>query len=473
MPAQDVIDKAHRELDSLSETSSDAFAAERNRRFRRILAHHGRNERNSSYAALLRSHGLDPKRNLPADVADVERLPLVDRQFLLEADYAGHPAVPAAEVADRVRTSGTTSGVPLRFPMSFATRRRIYPELLMRSFVLLGAGHVLLEHSYHIANFSLDGESKNGTEVLFPETRRVLGERVRVGSTRAPLEEHLRILAEHRPRYSCTSPHVYLNLLARAQERGIDLADCSLEYFLGGGAPLLGDDYRRLMDGLGLRRAAMTYVSNETGLMGAQRFDGGPYALFDDDYLIEVLDDRGHHVAPGARGRIAVTSFATDAFPLIRYLIGDTATYLGHDDMFPNATAIAEVGRAVGAIIGDAKISFEEIGRMAYEMTLRGAPVLAVQLARRKTIDGRDQLILRVESPLQDVDRLTAAALAVMRLNHDLEERLFSGDGMATLPPPLIEVYRPGELRAGQFKLRPFVDESHLDAIGRPARRSA
>ena len=76
---------------------------------------------------------------MPTDLAEVERLPLVDRQFLREADYAGRPAAPVEWVANLVRTSGTTSGVPLSFPVSLATRRRIYPELLLRSFVLIGA----------------------------------------------------------------------------------------------------------------------------------------------------------------------------------------------------------------------------------------------------------------------------------------------------------------------------------------------
>jgi hypothetical protein len=123
---------------------------------------------------------------------------------------------------------------------------------------------------------------------------------------------------------------------------------------------------------------------------------------------------------------------------------------------------IAEIGRTVGAIIGGAKISFEEIGRMAHEMTLRGVPALAVQLARRKTVDGRDQLVMRVESPQEDVAHISEVALAVLRLNHHLEEALFSGDENPLIPLPLIEVYRPGELRKDQFKLPAFVDESHL-----------
>jgi len=448
MSGQEIISKAYQELESLSETSAAAFDGERNGRFRRLLEHHVHNRRNTAYANLWRSHGLDPVRDVAVDLADVERLPLVDRDFLKDADYAGRPAVPDDQVANRVATSGTTTGVPLTFPISFATRTRVYPELLMRCFVLIGAGDLLLDHSYHIAHYShgtklppgeiKPGTSLTGTSILFSETRRLLGDRVMVGDTRAPLEEHLRVFAEHRPRYSCSSPHVYLNILAAA--------------------PLVREDYARLKSGLGLRRAALTYVSNETGLMGAQRVDEGAYTLFDDIYLVEVLDDRGRHVAPGERGRIAVTSFAADAFPLIRYLIGDAATYLGRDPAFPNATAITEISRTAGAIVGNAKISFDEIGRMPHEMLLRGVPVLAVQLARRKTDDRRDQLIVRLESVLQDRARINEAAVAVLRLNRQVESLLNGNE----VPMPMIEVYPPGALRMGQFKLRPFVDETQL-----------
>ncbi len=231
MSGQEVINKAYREVESLSQAPADAFAAERNRRFRRLLEHHVHNMRNTAYTELWQSHGLDP-HDVPTDLAEVERLPLVDRQFLKEADYAGHPAVTDERVANRVATSGTTTGVPLTFPISFATRKRIYPELLVRSFALSRAGDVLLDPSYLIAHFS-PREIKTGTSIAFSETHKLLGERVIVGSTRSPLEEHLRVLEEHRPRYSFTSPHVYLNLLAIAHERGIDLSHCSLEYFLG------------------------------------------------------------------------------------------------------------------------------------------------------------------------------------------------------------------------------------------------
>ena len=69
---------------------------------------------------------------------------------------------------------------------------------------------------------------------------------------------------------------------------------------------------------------------------------------------------------------------------------------------------------------------------------------------------------MRVESPLEDVAHISEVALTVLRLNHHLEEALFRDDENPLLPLPLIEVYRPGELRKDQFKLPAFVDESHF-----------
>jgi hypothetical protein len=79
---------------------------------------------------------------------------------------------------------------------------------------------------------------------------------------------------------------------------------------------------------------------------------------------------------------------------------------------------------------------------------------------------------MRVESPQKDVALISEVALAVLRLNHHLEEALFSGDENPLIPLPLIEVYQPGELRKDQFKLPAFVDESHLAAIEGSAKQS-
>jgi phenylacetate-coenzyme A ligase PaaK-like adenylate-forming protein len=465
LSSQEHIYQAHRELEHLSEVSPDAFAAERNRRFRRLLEHHACNMHNTRYAELLRSHGLGPQHDLPSDLGSIDRLPLVDRRFLMEANYTDRPAVPAAEVANRISSSGTTTGNPLRLPISFATRTRFYVEMMIRCFILMGASHVLEENSYFVAHYTPE-DMETGTYIVFNEYRKLMGDRVAIGSTRASLDEHLRRLFGHRPRYGSSSGQFFLHLVALANEHGIDLSHSTFDYFLAGSAPLVGNDAEILRKGLGLQRLAMIYVSTETGFMGIQPVMDGSYIIFDDDYILEVIDEEGHHVAPGERGRLAVTSFACDAAPMIRYLIGDEATYLGQDSTFPNCTAITAIGRSVGAIIGAGKVAYEEIVRMPHEMTLRGASALAAQLVRRKTPDRRDQVIIRVESPLDDVALVTEVAIAVFRLNYQMDELITNRE----IPLPIVEVYRPGQLRAGALKLRPFIDEAEPVVIAAQTR---
>jgi hypothetical protein len=74
VPIPELIDTAHRDLESLSRAPAGNFVAARNRRFRRLLEHHVRNGRNKAYGDLWRGHGLDPQRDVPLDLAAVERL---------------------------------------------------------------------------------------------------------------------------------------------------------------------------------------------------------------------------------------------------------------------------------------------------------------------------------------------------------------------------------------------------------------
>jgi len=454
LPAQEHIERARRELERLSHASIERFTAERNRRFRQLLAHHAGNTRNGAYAELLRSYGLDPG-HLPTAIADIDSLPLVDRRFLMEANYVERPAVPPEQIRCRVGSSGTTTGTPLRIPISYQSAWRFYGELFVRCHLLFTDPSVLDAPAYHIAHYTPD-DMETGSYIGQLTTREVLGDQVEVGCTRDPLEKHLQVLFTLRPVSSATSPHCLLNILAQAEARGIDLQRCSLRVFMACGAPLLPDDYDRLVHGFGLQDAAMSYIASEFGFVAMQREYGGPYVVFDDDYVVEILDAHGHHVAPGERGQIAITSFASDAAPMIRYLVGDEATYLGRDPIIPNLSAIADIGRSVGVVIGGGKVAFDEVMNMSHEMTIRGAPAMAVQLALRKTDTRLDQVIIRVESPSEDIPLLTRVAIDVFRLNHQMDYLISN----AEIPVPIVEVYRPGELRQGRFKLRAFVDES-------------
>lgn len=78
------------------------------------------------------------------------------------------------------------------------------------------------------------------------------------------------------------------------------------------------------------------YGSRESASLAAQWHDGQYYVL-GQGKVIEIVDDAGQPVAPGAPGRVLVTDLTNRAFGLIRYEIGDVASWAPEDD--PRAQA--------------------------------------------------------------------------------------------------------------------------------------
>lgn len=68
------------------------------------------------------------------------------------------------------------------------------------------------------------------------------------------------------------------------------------------------------------------YSSQELGYIALQCPVSGQYHVMAESLLVEVLDDAGQPCAPGATGRLVVSSLHNMAMPLIRYVVGDLAT---------------------------------------------------------------------------------------------------------------------------------------------------
>ena len=66
------------------------------------------------------------------------------------------------------------------------------------------------------------------------------------------------------------------------------------------------------------------FSSQELGTI-AQQCDRGSYHTMDYNLIVEILDDKDRHVAPGQSGRVVVTDLHNFASPLIRYDTGDWA----------------------------------------------------------------------------------------------------------------------------------------------------
>lgn len=442
---------------------SITFERRRDTRLAALLRHHYASGRNPAYRVLLERHGITADWQLPTTTRELETLPIMEKETLRAGDYARQPATNPHEVRFAVTTSGST-GTPMSVPQTFAYGRRAWGEHFARIYLLAGEEALLGQPAYFVAHYT-ETMRNTGTYAGCTQMCEALGDGAEMGNTSDPFAAHLRMLTVHGARVACSAPGFFLTVLGRAEGEGYDLRAGPLQALFPGGAPISAENHARLKEGFGLRTLRLGYVGSELGWMGAQVAEGGPYALFADEYVVEVVDESGQQVAPGERGRVLVTALGNTAAPMIRYANGDSARYLGPSPVYANFPLLDEFGRDAQAIIGDGKVSYEDLALMPHAMAAMGAPVNAFQLAKRLTADGRDQIHLRVElvEAGQDVERVSQAAIAALRRHPHMDFHLKDGE----LPWPIVETFAPGHLTAGRFKVPLYVDETRAAATVR------
>jgi phenylacetate-CoA ligase len=72
-------------------------------------------------------------------------------------------------------------------------------------------------------------------------------------------------------------------------------------------------------------RVAGIYSCQEIGTIACECNAAPHYHVTAENALVEILDEQGRDVVPGARGRVIVTGFCNYAMPFIRYDLGDIA----------------------------------------------------------------------------------------------------------------------------------------------------
>lgn len=459
--AHSLIKRLRTELDRAAHEPAALFAQRRDTRLADLLRHHFTSPRNAAYRALLEWHGITSASQLPTSAAELEALPIVEKELLRAGDYAQQPATNPREVRFLVTTSGST-GSPTSVPQTFAYGRRAWGEHFARLYLMAGEATLLDQPAYFVAHYTATMRN-TGTYAGCTQMCETLGDGAVMGNTSDPLPAHLRMFTEFGARSACSAPGFFLTVLAQAEAEGRDLRAASLRALFVGGAPVSPENHARLVEGFGLRTLRLGYVGSELGWMGTQIAEHGPYALFADEYIVEVVDEAGRQVAPGERGRVLVTALGNTAAPLIRYANGDTAHYLGYGADYANFPLLDEFGREAQAIIGDGKVSYEDLAQMPRTMATLGAPVNAFQLAKRLSEDGRDQIYLRVElmDASQDTERITQAAITALRRHPHMDFHLADGE----LPWPIVETYAPGQLSAGRFKVPLYADETRAVAV--------
>ncbi len=145
----------------------------------------------------------------------------------------------------------------------------------------------------------------------------------------APVDEQLAWLRTHRPDHLLAHPRVLQALVWAA---GGPPAD-SLSGVRAAGATPTAGEHRRIEAGFG-RPPVSTHSLDEIGIVGIRCAAGRWHAAVEHVH-VEFLDDDAKPVAPGAPGRVAVTSLTNPAMPLFRYDTGDVATPCAPDDPCP------------------------------------------------------------------------------------------------------------------------------------------
>ena len=166
------------------------------------------------------------------------------------------------------------------------------------------------------------GQGETGSSVSMTWLARHCGDHALITAATEPLDEQLRRAAAFGPDTISGSPG-FLGQIARAGEPPcVRCSWCTAGRCWPTRTPTC---YGRFP----AARLTAFYPTTDAGALGAAAASDGVYRTFTETHLIEVLDGDGRPVAAGSRGDVVVTQFDAWAAPIIRYRVGDRATYRG------------------------------------------------------------------------------------------------------------------------------------------------
>jgi phenylacetate-CoA ligase len=274
------------------------------------------------YRSRLEAAGLTPDRDLSLEAW--RALPLLTRRDVQQAEATLYSAKLPEEHGrvTSVKTSGST-GTPVAVRTTELSARRL-------------AAFVLRNHLWHRRDFSRkigliaklpdtakarDGvvtQSRWGDELTYPFPT---GPAALIDISH-PIERQLAWLDEERPDYLVLYPSVLTALLeASASHVGDATAVKEALTFGEVVTPELREECLRTWNA----RVVDSYSAQEVGVIALQCPGREHYHVQSEAILVEVVDDSGNPVEPGAIGKVVVTPLHNFAMPLLRYEIGDYA----------------------------------------------------------------------------------------------------------------------------------------------------
>lgn len=269
-------------------------------------------------------------------IKNIDKLPTTSKSDLRDNFPFGLFAVPMRNTV-RLHASSGTSGKPTVVGYT-AQDIDTWSDLMARNLTMVGIGpDDIFQNAVNYGLFTGGlglhyGIEKVGATAVPSGT----------GNTRHQLEMMVDfgVTALH-----CT-PSYALYLAETAME--LDIVDrLPLKTGCFGAEPWSYNTRRELEDTLGIK-AYDSYGLSEMfgpGVAFECREQNGLH-IWDDHFLVEILDANGESVAPGEKGELVLTSMTKEAMPLIRYRTGDITRVL--EDECPCGRTHTRLDKVVG-----------------------------------------------------------------------------------------------------------------------------
>jgi phenylacetate-CoA ligase len=130
---------------------------------------------------------------------------------------------------------------------------------------------------------------------------------------------------------ACT-PSYLMYLGEVAEKRGISLKkDTKLRYGLLGGEPWSDRMRDRIYESMGVKGMNCFGASELSGPLFMECGEQDGIHFWRDLALLEIVDKDGEPVAPGERGEMVITMLQKEAFPIVRYRMGDITSIMEED----------------------------------------------------------------------------------------------------------------------------------------------
>lgn len=306
-------------------------------------------------------------------------------------------AVPEEKVVEYVNTSGTT-GVPIYIALTANDLERL-KENEMKSFTTAGTTN---QDTFQLA-VTLDSMFIAGMAYYLGITG--LGAKaVRVGTKNTKM--HLKVMKELKPNGIVSVPTYLIALAKEAEREGIRPKDLGIKKAILIGESVRNRDFSLNNIGKAIQEIwdldlYSTYGNTEiaTSMCECSAKAGGH--IHPDLVYCEIVDEKGNILPDGEMGELTVTTFKTEAMPLLRYRTGDM-TFMSHQR--------CECGRnspRIGPILGRDKQAIKLKGTSIYpsqvEDILNGIPEVENYIIEAYIGDDHgEKLLVKVGSERRD-----------------------------------------------------------------------